>query len=476
MAIVIHLLLQAAFIVRALLRPHRDPASRAAWVLVILMVPVFGMLLYLFLGETSIGRRRLAALRRADALLPRPEAAEGYGAPENAPQAPDRYAPLFAVGRSISGFEPVGGNHAELMADSNAAIDRIVADIDAAQSHVHIAFYIWLTDGNGEKVAQAIMRAAGRGVACRVMVDDLGSRAFVRSDLWREMKAAGAACAQALPLGPIPILHALRGRIDLRDHRKIVVIDNRIVFVGSQNCADPEFRVKAKYAPWVDVMMRMTGPIVAQNQRLFAVAWMQNAGEDLAATIEAPIATPEAGFTAQVIATGPTGRFSAMPEMFASLAYQARRELTITTPYYAPTAAMQSALEAAANRGVSVTLILPARNDDFAVAAASRSLYLGLLRAGVRIFEYGAGLLHAKTLTLDGEVCLIGSANMDRRSFDLNYENNVLIMDAAVTQTLQARQGAYLADSREITTNEVEAWSIGRRLWNNTLAVVSPLV
>ena len=162
--------------------------------------------------------------------------------------------------------------------------------------------------------------------------------------------------------------------------------------------------------------------------------------------------------------------------MFETLMYSARRELFITTPYYVPIDAMQDALCAAANRGVDTTIIFPARNDDFAVAATSRSYYADLLAAGVKIYEYGAGLLHTKSMTVDGEVTLIGSANMDRRSFDLNYENNILLCDVAVTVQMRERQEQYLAECRRITAEEVDAWSWRRRLWNNALAIVGPVI
>lgn len=269
---------------------------------------------------------------------------------------------------------------------------------------------------------------------------------------------------------------ALTGRIDLRNHRKIAVIDNRITYCGSQNCADPEFLPKRKFAPWVDVLMRFEGPVVRQNQHLFASDWMGNGGGDISDLLRRPMEAVKPGFTAQVIATGPTFRNSAMPEMFESLIYAAKRSLFITTPYYVPDAAMQAALCACANRGVDTTLVFPARNDDFAVAAASRSYYSDLLHAGVKIFEYEAGLLHAKTLTMDGEITLIGSANMDRRSFDLNYENNILVEDADLTATLRARQETYLTQCLRIPPEEVGSWGIGRRLWNNALAIVGPLL
>lgn len=461
--------LQIATIIRVLLRRHRDPASRISWVAVVLALPVVGVIGYLLMGETSIGRRRAARVRLALEALPPPVAEP---VPRNVPA---RYLPLFRAGRSSGGYPPVGGNTARLAENSNAAIDGLVADIDAAREHVHVLFYIWLDDGNGLRVVEALRRAARRGVSCRAMVDDIGSRALVRGPHWAAMDLDGVRLVRALRVG-FPLLRPLQGRIDLRDHRKIAVIDNRITWCGSQNCADPEFRVKPRFAPWVDAMMRLEGPIALQNQHLFASGWMSWGGDEISALLrEAGHATGE-GFAAQVIASGPTERNSAMPEIFQTLIYAARRELVVTTPYYVPSGPLHAALCAAGRRGVSVTLVVPARNDNWAVAASSRSYYADLLEAGVRLLEYPLGLLHAKTLTLDGEVTLIGSANMDRRSFDLNYENNILLQDAATTEAVRARQEGYIAASREVTREEVAAWPAWRRLWHNTVAVVSPLL
>ena len=265
----LHVLIQLALVARALLRPHRDPASRIAWVVVIISLPVLGILSYLLLGEVNIGHRRVQRMRAALARMPDMPAATDTDAGNSRPDLPERHAHLFRVGHSISGFEPVGGNSACLLADSNAVIDAMVADIDAAREHVHLLFYIWLPDNNGRKIVEALKRATARGVACRAMADDLGSRLMIQSEHWRAMGAAGIRLARALPIGN-PLRRALTGRIDLRNHRKIVVIDGRITYCGSQNCADPEFRVKPKYAPWVDAMMRFEGPIARQNQALFA--------------------------------------------------------------------------------------------------------------------------------------------------------------------------------------------------------------
>jgi cardiolipin synthase len=475
MILAVHVAIEVALVIRVMLRPHRDPASRIAWVVVITAIPVLGMLAYLLLGETNIGRRRVAHLRQVLDRMPDVASCEAGGEANILAEVPEAYEQLCRVGRSISGFEPVGGNSARLLADSNATIDAMVDDIDAARDHVHLLFYIWLPDNNGCKIVESLKRAAGRGVKCRAMVDSLGSRLMTHSEHWQAMRAAGVHVAEALPIGN-PLFRPLHGRIDLRNHRKIVVIDGDITYCGSQNCADPEFRVKAKYAPWVDAVMRFQGPIARQNQHLFASDWMAYTNEDLDDLLRQPISSPQPGFTAQVVGTGPTYRYSAMPEMFEALIYAARKELVISTPYYVPDEAMQNAICASAYRGVETTIIFPAKNDSWIVGGASRSYYADLLDAGVTIYEYVGGLLHTKSLTLDGEVALIGSANMDRRSFDLNYENNILLFDAELTATLRERQLQYIKKSTLVTREIVASWSLSQRLWNNTLATLGPVL
>ena len=469
-------LLEIVVMVRILLRPHRDPASRIAWIVVVAALPLIGMFAYLLLGEVNIGRRRV---KRLHAVLKRMEqipCQTSGDAADGAAAIPDRYRQLFSVGHSISGFHPVGGNTARLLPNSDATIDAMVADIDSATDHVHVLFYIWLADHNGTRIVEALKRAACRGVTCRVMADDLGSRGIIRSQHWQAMRAAGVHVAAGLPIGN-PLLRLFEGRIDLRNHRKIVVIDDCITYCGSQNCADAEFRVKAKYAPWVDAVMRFEGPIARQNQFLFASDWMTYVDENLDRLLsESPPMPMPGGLTAQVIGTGPTVRYSAMPEVFGSLMFAARHEIIATTPYYVPDDSLHNALCTTGYRGVDTTIVFPARNDSWFVGAASRSYYADLLNAGVKIYEYKDGLLHTKSLTLDGEVTLIGSANMDRRSFELNYENNILFHDSTLTGAMRARQQEYIARSNRISKEAVAAWPISRQLWNNLIATLGPIL
>jgi cardiolipin synthase A/B len=463
---------QVAFVARAILRPHREPAARLAWIVVILVVPIVGILLYILLGEVNTGRRHIERMRLAEAKLPAlpPPASSAWDL------IPRRHAHLFRAGESVNGFPPVAGNGGTLLASAEATIDALVRDIDAARDHVHVLIYIWLPDDGGRRIGEALMRAAARGVACRAMADDFGSRFVIRSPLWREMARARVQLKRLLPIGNI-LLHPFQARVDIRDHRKIVVIDNRITYCGSQNFADASFYVEKDFAPWVDAMFRFEGPVALQNQRLFVADWLAYTDEHLGHLLEAPAApAAEPGIPAQVIGTGPTARPSSMPEIFATMMYAARSELVITTPYYIPDETLQAALCAAARRGVRTDLILPRRNNLRIVAFASRSYYGELLAAGVRIHEYVGGLMHAKTLTVDREAVLTGSANLDRRSFLLNYENSVLFRDEALAGALRALQEDYIAQSRRVTAEEVAAWSRSRRILYNAVAMFGPVL
>jgi len=265
-------------------------------------------------------------------------------------------------------------------------------------------------------------------------------------------------------------------RIDLRNHRKIVVVDDAITYCGSQNCADPEFLVKAKYAPWVDIMLRFTGPIATQNQMLFADDWMVESGESLPADelAYAP-AHPDHSFPAVAFGTGPMSAQDSMSAAFRSVIDCAQRELVISTPYFVPDHPLQAALIACSRRGVAVTLIVPARNDSWFVGTMSRAYYAPLIDAGVNIHEYHGGLLHAKTMVIDSEVALIGSANMDRRSLELNFENNILLYSTATASLIRERQNSYLAQASVVSADDLQqrpAWKI---MLQNFLTIFEPI-
>ncbi|EEB85053.1 cardiolipin synthase [Roseobacter sp. GAI101] len=472
--IFVHLAILIGFTIRILLRDDLSPQARLAWFILIAALPYVGSAIYFLFGEIDLGHH---ANKRHREVLDQihSKAAPLFGTPAETDRLIDPlYSSAFRYAGSINGFHAVDGNRAELMADAAETNARLIADIDAAQSHVYVLYYIWLDDTTGTDIARALIRAAERGVICRAMADGLGSRAFIRSSLWQRMKEAGVLTATALPLDNL-IRTVLTSRIDLRNHRKITVIDSKITYCGSRNSADPEFRIKARYAPWVDIMLRFEGAIVAQNELLFISDWMQPTGEKFEDFNVVPHAI-QGGFPAQVMGDGPTERRGATPQLFSALIACARETLTLSTPYFVPDATVYEALCSAAHRGVKVTLIFPKNNDSWVVAAASRSYYRKLLSAGCSIHEFTGGLLHAKTLTLDGCVTLIGSSNLDLRSFDLNYENNILLQDADITRAVRHRQDDYIASSDPVTLDEVKAWPRYRRIWNNTVATIGPVL
>ncbi|BDR06775.1 cardiolipin synthase [Comamonas thiooxydans] len=474
----LHVLLIAGFGLRILLRRDMRPDVRLAWLMVIVLLPYVSCLLYYLFGEVALGRvpgRRRLNVRefcqtQGSALAPAPGSM-----PQARPAIPDQWLPAFRYASSINGFVPLPGHKAELMRDGAHARAQMLADMDAARHEINVLYYIWLDDGTGTDVAHALMRAAQRGVTCRAMVDGLGSRALTRSPLWQQMRQAGVHLAVALPISNL-FKVMLTSRIDLRNHRKITLIDGRINYCGSQNCADEGFHIKARYAPWVDIMLRLQGPVVMQMQQAFASDWAQSDASLAPPAIEAEAGAAADGFHAVAIAEGPTERARSTPQLVASLLACAQREVVISTPYFVPDSTVLDALCAAALRQVQVTLILPARNDSWIVGAVSRSHYWRLLSAGVHIHEFRPGLLHAKTLCLDGSVSLIGSTNLDLRSFDLNFENNVLLHDEAITEAIRHRQQSYLHESDVVTLAQVHSAPWWKRIWDNLLGALSPLL
>jgi len=254
------------------------------------------------------------------------------------------------------------------------------------------------------------------------------------------------------------------------------VIDGQITYCGSQNCADPAFLVKNKFAPWVDIMIRYQGPIVWQAEVIFASDWSVETGEDLRELIKQTDPAPiDGGFDAITTGTGPLSPKGAMTQIFVAAISAARHSIVISTPYFAPDTTLLAAIVGAGRRGVEVTIIFPHRNDSRAVGSISRAYYPELAEAGVRIFEYQGGLLHAKTLVADAAIGLVGSANMDRRSLDLNFENNVLFSSAQLCRDVSAHQQRWLGQSIEIKRETITRRSILREFGDNLLTMVAPL-
>ncbi|WP_455380997.1 cardiolipin synthase [Acidihalobacter prosperus] len=464
------LLIRLILVTRILLRRDGAPSTRLAWIVVVVFIPIAGPLLYLMIGEMRLGRRRL----RLHAILR--EHQEGvFGKPNKDHLAilVSDFAPISALARSVGGTYARTGNKIDLISDSGDLIESLIADIRAATLHCHLLSYIYLTDSSGNAVADALMAAARRGVACRLMVDAIGSKRFLRSSLKRRLDNAGVKVVASLPVNP---LRALLARLDVRNHRKLAIIDGVIAYAGSQNIADAAFAPKARYAPWVDASVRIRGPIAWDLQRLFVEDWFLDSHEWLEDVL---LIKPEAeadGVDAQVIGTGPMSYNHAMREVQQAALHLSRKEAVITSPYLVPDEGMIASIHATSRCGAHTLMVVPARNDSRLVAAASRSYYADLLESGVDIFEYGKGLLHAKTLTVDNRFSILGSANLDRRSFEINFEVSVIVYSASFTRQLRSLQGHYTHEARAVRPDDWSQVSWSRRLYYNTASLLAALL
>ena len=327
-----------------------------------------------------------------------------------------------------SGSPPLRDNQIELIDSAEHIFSRLVEDIENATTSCDLEYYIWEVGGQADEVAAALCRAVQRGVTCRVLVDSVGSRGFLRSDQRQQLKECGVEVRGALPSN---LFRALFYRFDLRLHRKIVVIDRRVAYVGSQNMADPKsFQAGAGFGKWIDAMVRIKGPAIAALAMTFCRDWelesfSHTAGDIVPEKLNCTDALGET--TIQVIASGPGEDEAAIDQGLLNAIYMAREKLVITTPYFVPDEALQTALLSAANRGVAVTIIVPEKVNSKFVSLASRGFLRELCEVGVTIAEYQAGMLHTKSIVVDKDVCMFGSLNLDPRSLHLNFEITLLI-------------------------------------------------
>ena len=471
-------LLRFVMVLVVLVRKASRPSVATGWIVLVLAQPLIGTILYFSVGEIRFGRRRIRRHREILARIDRPAIHRHSDPTAYAPKLDEAARELSRLAESVSHGLVCGGNRVELFSETEETIDAMIAAIDAAKQHCHGLFYIWLDDATGRRMAEAFARAAARGVACRVLVDAVGSKGFLRSATCRALRESGVKVVAALPVN---LVRMVLSRIDLRNHRKILVVDGLVGFTGSQNIADASFAPKAKYAPWVDCMIRLEGPAVRELQMIFVVDWVldaPNEGGDL--DVEAVLAIePPAhadGVPAQVLATGPNYQADAVTQIVQSLVHTSRRELVLTTPYFLPDQATLTNLTVAARRGVEVKLVVPARNDNRIVGLASRSLFGPLMEAGVEIEEFRGGLLHAKTISVDDSIGVVMSANLDLRSYELNFECGVLIYDADFTKRLRALQESYRERATPVPPDRWRNRSLRLRLAQGAASVLSPLL
>lgn len=448
-----------------------NPATCLAWLAIVFFEPWIGLVLYLLIGENRLGWKRLA---RREQHRPRLIATEYPTVDPNHvvdPETADDFSLLAQLAEQLSGLPVVAGNSLTLMSKTDEVIDRLIADIDAASRHVHLLFYIIKDDTVGRRVAQALARAARRGVACRVLADGVGSKQlFRRLAPWLERHGV-----RVFPMLPAKLWRLPFARLDLRNHRKLAVIDGRVAFTGSQNIVEATYGHRRAGA-WHDVMARITGPVVRQLQGIFLEDWFYESGELLEGESLFPPLECDGPIVVQVVPTGPDQPNDLFQDLIVRAIFLARRRVTITSPYFIPNEAMLLALRMAALRGVEVDLAIPCHCDHRIVEAAGQFYCDYLMRHGVCVFLYQEGMLHAKTLTVDDELAMFGSANYDIRSFSLNFELNLFVHAPEAVEAVRRLQQDYISHSIQARIGQWPSQTFGSRLKMNLAKLFSPLL
>jgi len=455
---------------------RKEPSSTIAWILALVFLPAVGATLFLLFGRDRVRwparrKRELDAIVRAqvaDAREERPEADRTSQIPLASPLE----RALFRIGARLTHQRATSGNAVRVLADGNAKYEALGAAIDAAKHHVHAQYYLIRDDATGAWFRERLVAAASRGVTVRLLLDGFGC--FPLGSSWlRPLRKAGVHVGVFLPMRSV-----LLQPVNLRNHRKIVVVDGECAFTGGFNIGD-EYRggEMRSVGAWRDVHLRIEGPAAAELQRVFFMDWAFATGDAIDPREYFPREiAPRGTATIAVIPSGPDTRTEAIHRLFFGAIVGAEREVLVTTPYFVPTESLLVAMELAAMRGVRLELLLPGRSNHRVTYHAGRSFYAQLLEAGVDILEYTRGIVHAKTLVADRTVSLVGSANMDLRSFRLNFEVHTLVHDAPTAAALCDTFASY---EKDVVHVEKDAWRA--RPWSFKLRegasrLVSPLL
>ncbi len=429
------------------------PAAARSWLLLVGFLPLLGLPLYLLFGHPWLSRERI--LRQAQAS----RAIREGQAPQQALRwtptggASSEMAPLI---ERLGDFMPVRGNAVELMDDYAASLAALIADIDGARERVHLLYYLMFDDAVGDAVTEALLRAAARGIHCRLLLDAVGAKRGLRRYA-RRLRQAGVEVHEMLPGG---LRWRRSGRMDLRNHRKIAVIDDHVGYVGSQNLADAGF---VPGHPNRELVARVRGPAVSHLEAVFASDWYLETGIALPVPTARPVHADDTAL--QLLPSGPAYPFGNARDTVNALIHLAQRRLVLTTPYFVPDDATLSALRIAALSGVDVQLILSASNNQRLTAWAQHAYYEELLQAGVKIALYRPRFLHAKHLSVDEDIALVGSINLDIRSFALNAEIGLVCYDRDVVARMRAIEAGYLADAESL---DLAQWR-QRPAWRRSL-------
>lgn len=440
---------------------RRSPAAARGWLLLIFFLPWVGLLLFWAIGSPKFPEWRMERFHRL-----RPFFAET--AARQRPYAADlgNAAPIAELAETLGHMPVTGGNHLDLIDDYDGMTDRLIADIDGARRSVHILVYIFASDETGRRVIDALGDAVKRGVDVRVMADPVGSYRWWR-DTDRLLRARGVHVREALPF------RFIRGRTrrDMRNHRKLFVIDGCVGYAGSQNIVDAEFRPGVRNH---ELVARVTGPVVASMDALVRGDWNMETGDY---PTHSPI-TPEplAHAQMQVLPSGAAYPLEGFQTLLVWQLHQAQRHVIIATPYFIPDDDVLGAMASAVARGVRVDLIVSEVVDQPLVHLSQSSFYADLMEAGVRINLYPRHLLHAKNLSIDDNLAIVGSSNVDIRSFQLNEEASLLLYDADSISRVQEIQRGYLDASTQLRRDEWAERPFHRRMLENGARLVNSLL
>lgn len=456
---------------------RRPVGVSLSWLGVIFLVPFIGAIVYLILGENRIGRLRVDRFERIRPILDKYLNGLNDHAATSISTLPAPQRALIQHGLNRYGFPLLGGNDVELLADSDAAFESLLRDIEASQKTLYLQFYIWWPGGKVDRVIDAVVCARQRGVVCRVLADALGSKAFLKSKQCKSLIDAGVEVVEVLPVG---LWRMIFRRQDLRNHRKIVVIDGEIGYTGSMNMADPAlFKKEMGVGRWCDAMVRVTGPAVETLGLVFLTDFdIESDGSvgDFEKQGGLRRVEPTGEVFTQLMPSGPGFARESIRETLLTAMYGAEKSLVMTTPYFIPDEPLLDALIAAANRGVQVTLIVPERIDSLTARLASRSQYMDLLDVGITVMQFKSGLLHTKTLVADEQIALIGTVNLDMRSLWLNFEVTLAVYDGDFAERLGALQRRYAEQSDAIDKAQWASRSFRIRLVENAARLLGPLL
>lgn len=455
---------------------NRKPSSAIAWVLLIAFVPVAGVLAYVLIGTAKLPRERRRKQQYViDRLLARDEGE--LTAAGRSTSWPDWLATLATLNQTLGALPMLPHNRVQLIEGYEAMIAAMAADIDLAERYVHVEFFILVRDETTAVFFDALARACARGVQVRVLTDHLSMLTYpYRRETETVLAQMGAQYRAMLPISPL----RARRRIDLRNHRKLVVIDGRIGHTGSMNMIAAHYHKKKALRQglhWHELMMRMQGPVVRELDAVFATDWYSETDElpDLDYSPEPATDTPLVD--AQVLPSGPSFDNDNNLKLFTATIHNARRRISITSPYFVPDETIQKALVTAAGRGVRVELFVSEISDQFMVYHAQRSYYEELLRAGVQVYLYRAPtVLHAKHISIDEDVAIIGTSNMDIRSLSLHMELMVLLCGHSLVSELRRVEDSYRANSHPLLLHEWLQRPRRERWLDNTMRLTSALM